>query len=147
VSQMQSSVLTKKDVLEILKSRFENDTVTSLSKLPHPHTMPNNEKAAKRVKQALVSKEKITIVGDYDVDGVVSAAILEEFLQKHGAVTETIIPCRFNDGYGLGVGILERVNGSIVITVDNGIAAIDAAEISFAIDDRCGRHRQAKCLQ
>jgi single-stranded-DNA-specific exonuclease len=126
---MQSSVLTKKDVLEILKSRFENDTITSLSKLPHPHTMPNNEKAAKRVKQALISKEKITIVGDYDVDGVVSAAILEEFLQKHGAVTETIIPCRFNDGYGLGVGILERVNGSIVITVDNGIAAIDAAEI------------------
>ncbi len=126
---MQNKLLTKKDVLEILKSRFRDDNITSLSKLPHPHTMPNNEKAAKRVKLAIDNKEKITIVGDYDVDGVVSAAILEEFLQKHGAVTETIIPCRFNDGYGLGEGILERVSGNLVITVDNGIAAIDAAKI------------------
>jgi len=126
---MQNRILTKKDILEILKSRFENDNITSLSKLPHPHTMPNNEKAAKRVSQAIANKEKITIVGDYDVDGVVSATILEEFLQKHGADTETIIPCRFSDGYGLGVGILDRVNGSVVITVDNGIAALEAAEM------------------
>lgn len=89
--------------------------------------MPGAKQAAQRVKKALQNKEKITIVGDYDVDGVVSAAILEEFLQKHGADVETILPCRFSDGYGLGVKILERVNSSLLITVDNGVAAIDAA--------------------
>jgi single-stranded-DNA-specific exonuclease len=126
---MQNRVLTKKDVLEILEARFKDDTITSLSKLPHPHTMPNSQKAAKRIKEALLNKEKITIVGDYDVDGVTSAAILEEFLEKNGGIVETIIPCRFSDGYGLGVQILERVNSKLIITVDNGIAACDAAEV------------------
>lgn len=126
---MESRILTKKDVLAILKSRFENDNITSLSKFPHPHTMPNSEKAAKKVKEAIKNKEKITIVGDYDVDGVVSASILEEFLQKHGADVTTIIPCRFNDGYGLGTSIVERIDTKFVITVDNGIAALEASKI------------------
>ncbi|MCI4400085.1 MAG: single-stranded-DNA-specific exonuclease RecJ [Campylobacteraceae bacterium] len=125
---MQNKVLTKKDLVEILESRFKGDVVTSLSKLPHPHTMPNSEAAAKRVKLAIENKEKITIVGDYDVDGVTSAAILEEFLQKNGAEVETIIPSRFSDGYGLGVQILERISSRLIITVDNGIAAFEAAK-------------------
>ncbi len=126
---MENRVLTKKDVLEILKSRFENDNITSLSKFPHPHTMPNSQKAAKKVKEAIENNEKITIVGDYDVDGVVSAAILEEFLARHGADVQTIIPCRFSDGYGLGTSIVERIETKFVITVDNGIAAIEASKI------------------
>ncbi len=126
---MESRPLTKQDVLAILKSRFENDNITSLSKLPHPHTMPNSHKAAQRVKQAILNNERITIVGDYDVDGVVSAAILEEFLTKHGASVQTIIPCRFNDGYGLGTSVVERIETKFVITVDNGIAALEASQI------------------
>jgi len=127
--RQESSPLTKKDVFEILKKRFENDRIDSLSKLPHPHTMPGNQKAAKRVKEAVIRGEPITIVGDYDVDGVVSAAILEEFLTSHGADVRTIIPCRFNDGYGLGISIVERVQTPLIITVDNGIAAVKASHI------------------
>ncbi len=126
---MQNKPLSKSDVFRILKSRFEHDKITSLSKLPHPHTMPGNAKAAKRVKEALFGKEMITIVGDYDVDGVVSAAILEEFLQKNGGIVETILPCRFSDGYGLGASIVDRIKSKLVITVDNGIAALEASEV------------------
>ncbi len=126
---MQTKMLNKEELIELLQARFENDRITSLSELPHPHTMPNAKKAAIRVKEAIKNKEPITIVGDYDVDGVVSSVILEEFLQKNGAEVDTIIPCRFQDGYGLGVGIIERIKTKLVITVDNGIAAIEASKL------------------
>ena len=119
--------LTKSEIAQILQKRFEGDVVTSLSKLPNPLSMPNAQKAAKRVKEAIEKNEKIVIVGDYDVDGIVSAAILEEFLEKSGASPSTIIPCRFKDGYGLGMGIIGRIEADLIITVDNGIAAIEAA--------------------
>lgn len=119
--------LTKPEITQILQKRFEGDIVTTLSKLPNPLSMPNAQKAAKRVKEAIDKNEKIVIVGDYDVDGIVSAAILEEFLEKSGANPTTIIPCRFKDGYGLGIGIIERIEADLIITVDNGIAAIEAA--------------------
>ena len=110
--------LTKSEIAQILQKRFEGDVVTTLSKLPSPLSMPNAQKAAKRVKEAIEKNEKIVIVGDYDVDGIVSAAILEEFLEKSGASPSTIIPCRFKDGYGLGMGIIGRIEADLIITVD-----------------------------
>lgn len=120
--------LNKKSVRKLLESRFERDCFTKLSLFPSPFLFKDIEKAALRVKNAIENNEKIVIVGDYDVDGVVSSVILSEFFDEFGVNYETIIPNRFTDGYGLNPAILEKIEATVVITVDNGISALKAAQ-------------------
>ncbi|MDR2099245.1 MAG: single-stranded-DNA-specific exonuclease RecJ [Campylobacteraceae bacterium] len=123
------SKLTKETIREILQKRFENDCHTKLSLIPKPFMFKDMQKAALRIKEAIEKKEKIVIVGDYDVDGVVSSAILAEFFDDFGIKYSVEIPNRFSDGYGLNPSIVERVNADVIITVDNGISALGAAKL------------------
>ncbi|NPA82007.1 MAG: single-stranded-DNA-specific exonuclease RecJ, partial [Epsilonproteobacteria bacterium] len=74
-----NKILTKEDIFNILSKRFEKDKCKKLSMLPSPFLFKDIEKAAKRIKEAISKREKIAIVGDYDVDGVVSSVIISEF--------------------------------------------------------------------
>ena len=67
--------------------------------LPNPNSLKDMEKAAQRVAQAILNKEPIGIMGDYDVDGATSSAILKMFLESTGTKTFVFIPDR-EDGYG-----------------------------------------------
>lgn len=78
-------------------------------------------------------KKRIRIIGDYDIDGVMSTYILVSGLRKCGGIVDYAIPHRVVDGYGLNVRLIqEAIDDGIdtIITCDNGIAAID--EIAFA---------------
>lgn len=68
----------------------------------------------------------ITVVGDYDVDGVISVAELDAIAQKKGWNMKYRLPKRFSEGYGLSAKIVDEINEGILITVDNGIAAHEA---------------------
>ena len=70
--------------------------------------------------------ETITIVGDYDVDGIVSTDILYEALKKTNRTPVTRLPRRFSEGYGLSEKIIDEISEGLLITVDNGIAALPA---------------------
>ena len=121
--------LTLKALESILSSRFEEGFL-SLKDLPHPSTFKDMDRATKRIVKAIKSKEKITLIGDYDVDGVVSTTIMKLFFEEINYPLEWIIPNRFNDGYGLSVNIIKRIKDTnLVITVDNGISAIEAAKM------------------
>ncbi|MSN96243.1 single-stranded-DNA-specific exonuclease RecJ [Campylobacter sp. FMV-PI01] len=123
-------MLGKKDVRELLESRFKNDIHKKISEIPLPNTLKDAYKAAYRIKTAIENNEKMAIVGDYDVDGVVSSVILSNFFKLLGANFIVKIPNRFTDGYGLNINILEELKGvNLIITVDNGISATEAAEI------------------
>jgi len=119
-------MLTKAKIKEILSSRIEE---LSSSNLPHFLLLNDIQKAAKRIVKALKNKEKTVIVGDYDVDGVSSSAIMKLFFEKIGYEIETVIPDRFKDGYGLTLGVLDKIQADLIITVDNGITSFEAAEI------------------
>ena len=119
-------MLTKAKIKKILSSRIEE--IDSLS-IPHFSLLSDIEKAAKRIKKAIQNNEKIVIVGDYDVDGVSSSAIMHLFLSEIYDNFEIIIPNRFKHGYGLSVKILEEIEADLIITVDNGITSFEAAEI------------------
>ena len=123
-----AELLKKDDIKKILYNRFRDDTYTTLSSLPSPYLFKDIEKATKRIVSAIEKKEKITIVGDYDVDGVISSYILSDFLENFTKELEVIIPNRFSDGYGVSRDIIERINSTLVITVDNGISAVEAAK-------------------
>lgn len=112
-----------------LASRFEDDTILSLKDLPLPESLENLPQIAQKISQAIRNNKRIVIVGDYDVDGVVSCAILDEFFKKLSFPIQVEIPNRFSDGYGLSASVIARLDCDMIITVDNGINAIEAAEI------------------
>lgn len=94
-----------------------------------PYDFHDMQAAVSRIKQAIDASELIVIVGDYDVDGVTSSAILATELAAIGAQWACMIPERIGDGYGLSVKLIERakeMGASLIITVDNGIRADDA---------------------
>jgi single-stranded-DNA-specific exonuclease len=99
-----------------------------LKNICDPYSMKEMELAVERTVQALKNKEKICIYGDYDVDGVSASALLAGTLQFLGARPQIVIPHRFNDGYGMSVTRVEELGRQgiqLIITVDNGVTAID----------------------
>jgi single-stranded-DNA-specific exonuclease len=113
----------------LLKNRFKEGFL-SLKNLPHPSTFKDMDKATKRIIQAIDNKEKITVIGDYDVDGVTSTTLMKLFFEEIDYPIQWIIPNRFKDGYGLSANIIPRiVDTDLAITVDNGISAVYAAKL------------------
>ena len=119
-------MLNKEKIKEILSSRIEE---ISSMQIPHFALLSDIEKSAKRIVKAIKNNEKIVILGDYDVDGVSSCAIMYLFLKKIYKNFEIVIPNRFIHGYGLNAKILDEIKADLIITVDNGITAFEAAEI------------------
>ena len=94
-----------------------------------PLIIPGMGEVADRVEAALRAGEQIAVFGDFDVDGITSTCLLTEALRALGASVHPFIPRRFDEGYGLTQAALARVIDdcapSLIITVDNGIAARD----------------------
>jgi len=104
-----------------------------LNELISPELMPGVEPAVSRIKQAIKGREKITIYGDYDVDGITGAAILWQILTLLGADVNYYIPHRIDEGYGLNEEAVQSLaqNGTkLLITVDCGITAAKSAELA-----------------
>ena len=99
----------------------------------NPFLMQDMEKAVERILIAIEKKEKVTIYGDYDVDGITSITVLKSFLQERGLEVGTYIPNRLEEGYGLNKKAIETIaekGCQLMITVDCGISAIE--EINHA---------------
>ncbi|MCF7741104.1 MAG: single-stranded-DNA-specific exonuclease RecJ [Candidatus Marinimicrobia bacterium] len=99
----------------------------------NPFLLKGMKKAVARIKQAKMNNEKVTIYGDYDVDGATSTSLLYLFFQKIGIEAEYYIPDREKEGYGLsktGIDSIEEESSSLIITCDCGISAID--EVDYA---------------
>ncbi len=104
-----------------------------LTELIEPEKMPGVETAVARIKKALKNEEKITIYGDYDVDGITGVAILWQLLTMLGASVDFYIPHRIDEGYGLNDKAIESLAKSgtgLLITVDCGITAFDSADLA-----------------
>ena len=112
-----------------LKERFD-DRFLRLGDLPDPSRFKDMDRAVDRIAQAIETGERIVLVGDYDVDGVSATAIMRRFFREIDVPLEWIIPNRFRDGYGLSTTLFPKIShADLVITVDNGIAAVEAAEL------------------
>lgn len=112
------NVVTDEDM-----DRFFN---TSLRSIPDPYLLPDMETAVKRIRKAVENKEKITIYGDYDVDGITSVTILYQYLESLGCPVDFYIPDRNDEGYGLNCNAINKIKNSgtkLLITVDTGTTA------------------------
>lgn len=109
---------------------------SSISKMHDPYLLKDMDKAVERIKRALSDKEKITIYGDYDVDGITSIAILYKHFKEMGLDVDYYIPDRIQEGYGVNKDALDKIksNGTrVLITVDTGITAVDETEYAKSI--------------
>ena len=99
--------------------------------LPDPAEFQDMENAAERIAQAILNAEKVTVYGDYDVDGATSAALMVELLRALGGTAEYYIPDRLLEGYGPSGEALVKLGeegSSLVVTVDCGAMAYEAVE-------------------
>ena len=102
---------------------------------PRQH-FPDLLTAETRLEQACRRGEAVAICGDYDADGMTSTALLVGVLQRLGARPEAAIPSRMQEGYGLNVAMVERLAAAgiaLLITVDNGVSALEALERAEAL--------------
>lgn len=114
------------------ESVIENLNSDSLS---DPFLIKDMQEAADALNSAIDEGKKICVYGDYDCDGIMAVAILYSYLLEIGADVVNYIPERA-EGYGLNTGAVDKINDmgvDMIITVDNGIAALAEAEYIYAL--------------
>ncbi|MFZ4567029.1 MAG: single-stranded-DNA-specific exonuclease RecJ [Prochlorococcaceae cyanobacterium] len=92
---------------------------------------PDLTEAVGRLSRACDRAEPLAVCGDYDADGMTSTALLVGVLERLGARPRAAIPSRQEDGYGLNVAMVERLQADgvrLLVTVDNGVAALEALQ-------------------
>ena len=109
----------------------------NIDMLDDAYQMKGMDNAIKRTRQAIESGERITVFGDYDVDGVSSTVIIFKTLKLLGANVSYHIPHRQKDGYGLNMNAVNdvyKMGTSLLITCDNGIASVEEIKKANELD-------------
>ncbi len=121
-----------------------------LTQLSDPYRFPGIQAAAKRLWEAIAAREPILIHGDYDTDGITASALLSGVLRQNGAIANSFIPHRFDDGYGFTPESLDKAIAAfgpckVLVTVDCGITSREAvgAAIAREIDVIITDHHEA----
>lgn len=141
--QLQASLSDALDVHPIIGQLLINREITNiqeakdflsadLSGLHDPFLFKNMSKAVERIKQAKENKERVLVVGDYDVDGVTSSALLNNIFKRMNIEVVHHIPHRMKDGYGLNERIAQfakEEGASLMVAVDCGITAYKEVEL------------------
>jgi len=125
-----SQLLINREITDVQEAR--DFLSADLSGLHDPFLLKNMKKAVARIKQAKDKKESVLAVGDYDVDGVTSSALLNNVFTQMGINVVHHIPHRMEDGYGMNeaMGAFAKKQGvSLVIAVDCGITACREVEL------------------
>lgn len=104
----------------------------SLKSMHDPGLIPDMDRAARRLLDALEAGERIVVYGDYDVDGVTASAILVRLMRtlRSDADLHSYIPHRLDEGYGINseaIGALAAEGARVIVSVDCGITAIEPA--------------------
>ena len=131
INKLLATILNNRGIVTEEKIRlFLNPTRNDFH---NPFLIKDMEKAVDRIIKAIENKERITIYGEYDVDGITSITVLKSFLQERGLEIAQYIPNRLTEGYGLNIEAVEKIKNrgcDLMITVDCGISAIK--EIDYA---------------
>lgn len=122
----------KAQTIEEIVMRNTGQTLEAVLNPKNDSYIVNLDKAAALVCDAISKHQPITIVGDYDVDGITGAAILYLTFKEMGAIADVRLPKRFSEGYGISAAMLEDVDSGLLVTVDNGITAVEELALAKA---------------
>ena len=133
IDQVTARIIRNRDVIG--EEAIEKYLHGSRKDFYSPWLLKDMEKAVAILQEKITNKNKIRIIGDYDIDGVMSTYILLVSLRGLGADADMVIPNRITDGYGINEHLIEQAwedKRDTIITCDNGIAA--ATQIQKAKD-------------
>lgn len=129
ISDLLAKILVGRGFSE--KEKIHKYLYPQIQDLNDPFLYKEMDTAVDTIINACISKEKITIYGDYDVDGITSTAVLEKFLTEIGADVYHYLPNRLEEGYGLNNDAIKKIaddGTKLIITVDCGISAYEEVE-------------------
>ena len=107
------------------------ELATTLASLVTPDRLHHVDDAARLLADAIAARRKLLIVADYDADGATACAVGVKALRSMGAIVDYLVPNRFEHAYGLSPEIVREAakrSPDLLITVDNGIAAVDGID-------------------
>lgn len=105
-------------------------------KLYDPFVMKDCDIATERLLKAISEKEKIMVLGDYDVDGTCGASMFHLFLKHFGLDSSVYIPDRIKEGYGISLTAIEKAkdeNIKLIVAIDCGITAYEKVDYAKTI--------------
>ena len=125
IDQVTARIIRNRDVIG--EKAIEKYLHGSRKDFYSPWLLKDMEKAVAILQEKIENRNRIRIIGDYDIDGVMSTYILLESLRGLGCDVEMMIPNRITDGYGINEHLIEQAwqeGRDTIITCDNGIAAV-----------------------
>ncbi len=131
IDQVVARVMRNRDICT--PEQMDSYLSGTLDDLHDPGLLKDAEKAAGILAAKIRENKPVRIIGDYDIDGVCSIAILYKALSKAGARTDYVVPHRVTDGYGINEHLIDAAAADgidTIVTCDNGIAA--GSQISYA---------------
>lgn len=147
ISSLTASVLAS-------KGYSSSDSVMDsleMRELSAPFLIKDMKEAADTINSAIDNNERICVYGDYDCDGIMSTVIMYSYLTEAGADVLYYIPER-SEGYGMNKKAIEKIaemGTNLIITVDNGISAIEEAEYIYSLGMKLvvtDHHQQGETL-
>lgn len=132
VEPLTARILASRGLIGESASKFLDPKLTDLH---DPALLPNADRAAQRILDALRAQQKVVIYGDYDVDGVTASSILHHLAKAVAphAPVEIYIPHRVDEGYGLNADAIRSLcddGASLIVSVDCGVTAIEPARVA-----------------
>ena len=131
ISPVTARLIRNREVIG--EAAFERYLNGSLKDLYDPHLLKDADRLTDILKVKIEEQKPIHIIGDYDIDGVMSTYILYRGIKHCGGNVSTQIPDRMKDGYGINENLIDQAKRDgmdTILTCDNGIAAI--SEIAHA---------------
>ena len=125
IDQVTARIIRNRDVIG--EKAIEKYLHGSRKDFYSPWLLKDMEKAVSILQEKIENRNRIRIIGDYDIDGVMSTYILLESLRGLGCDVDMMIPNRITDGYGINEHLIEQTwqeGRDTIITCDNGIAAV-----------------------
>ena len=107
IGLLTAQILANKDLSDEKIQEFLEPTRNNFY---DPFLLPDMEKAVERILKSIENKEKVTIYGDYDVDGITSTTVLKKFLEERGLYVDYYIPNRLKEGYGLNREAIKQIS-------------------------------------
>lgn len=114
----------------ISDKQINNFLYPSLDNLKNPFNYIGVKECVERIEHAIKLNERVLICGDYDTDGISASVILYQYLKSRGLICEVHIPSRIDDGYGISLDFITKmeIKPNLIITVDCGISCAEEIE-------------------
>lgn len=126
IDQVTARIIRNRDIIE--DEEIRDFLQGGLKALKDPHLLYEADVLVEILKEKINTKKHIRIIGDYDIDGVMSTHILRTAITRCQGNVSIQIPDRMKDGYGLNQSLVEKAyedGVDTIVTCDNGIAAMD----------------------